>query len=102
MTRRRTQQDSPPRLRAAHQSRSTHGRVTMADTWLTIEQAAVTLGLSVRTVNRHINAGKIQSRLQDGRREVLVRIPDEAADPDASGDEESATTAARFASGASG
>ena len=47
----------------------------MADTWLTIEQAAVTLGLSVRTVNRHIVAGKIPSRLQDGRREVLVPTP---------------------------
>jgi hypothetical protein len=71
----------------------------MADTWLTIEQAAVTLGLSVRTVNRHINAGKIQSRLQDGRREVLVRIPDDAADAEA--DEETATTAARSGASAS-
>ena len=51
----------------------------MADTWLTIEQAAVTLGLSVRTVNRHIVAGKLQSRVQDGRREVLVQpTPDKA------------------------
>src|SRR5690349_6911848 len=49
----------------------------MADTWLTIEQAAVALGLSVRTVNRHIVAGKIQSRLSDGRREVLVDMPDD-------------------------
>lgn len=40
--------------------------------WITIEQAAVMLGLSVRTVNRHIAAGKLQSRLQDGRREVLI------------------------------
>lgn len=52
----------------------------MADTWLTIEQAAVALGLSVRTVNRHIVAGKLQSRLQDGRREVLVQ---QAAEPNA-------------------
>lgn len=44
----------------------------MADTWQTIEQAAVTLRLSVRTVNRHITAGKLQSRLFEGRREVLV------------------------------
>jgi len=49
----------------------------MADTWLTIEQAAVALGLSVRTVNRHIAGGKLQSRLTDGRREVLVTLPDE-------------------------
>src|SRR5918911_636726 len=61
----------------------------MADTWLTIEQAAVALGLSVRTVNRHIAAGKIQSRLNDGRREVLVDMPEEtevAAADDASDD----------------
>ena len=44
----------------------------MADVWQTIEQAAVTLGLSVRTVNRYITAGKLQSRLFEGRREVLV------------------------------
>jgi hypothetical protein len=43
--------------------------------WMNIEQAAVTLGLSVRTVNRHINAGKLQSRLADGRREVLMDGP---------------------------
>ena len=44
----------------------------MTENWMTIEQAAVALGLSVRTVNRHINAGKLQSRLTDGRREVLL------------------------------
>src|SRR4051812_8542916 len=52
----------------------------MADTWLTIEQAAVTLNLSVRTINRHINAGKLQSRLHEGRREVLVSLVTPAAD----------------------
>lgn len=46
----------------------------MSDTWLSIEQAATALRLSVRTVNRHINAQKIQSRLHEGRREVLVRL----------------------------
>lgn len=44
-------------------------------TWQTVEQAAVSLGLSVRTVNRHISAGKIRSRLTDGRREVFVPQP---------------------------
>jgi hypothetical protein len=49
----------------------------MADSWQTIEQAAVSLRLSVRTVNRHIAAGKLQSRLtSEGRREVLVSLPD--------------------------
>lgn len=58
----------------------------MSDNWMTIEQAAVTLGLSVRTITRHINAGKLQSRLTDGRREVLIEsvtIPS-AANPLAS------------------
>jgi hypothetical protein len=50
----------------------------MSDTWQTIEQAAVTLGLSVRTVNRHITAGKLESRLFEGRREVRVTLPDAA------------------------
>lgn len=68
----------------------------MADTWLTIEQAAVALGLSVRTVNRHIVAGKIQSRLNDGRREVLVDMPDEV-DPDAAGDDARPSAASPFA-----
>ena len=49
----------------------------MSEVWQTIEQAAVTLGLSVRTVNRHITGGKLQSRLFEGRREVLVALPDE-------------------------
>ena len=48
----------------------------MAESWQTIEQAAVSLRLSVRTVNRHIVAGKLQSRLTDGRREVLVNLSD--------------------------
>ena len=53
----------------------------MADSWQTIEQAAVSLRLSVRTVNRHIVAGKLPSRLTpEGRREVLVSLPDTPAD----------------------
>jgi hypothetical protein len=51
----------------------------MADSWQTIEQAAVSLRLSVRTVNRHIAAGKLQSRLNEGRREVLVNPSDASA-----------------------
>lgn len=51
----------------------------MADLWQTVEQAAVSLGISVRTINRHIAAGKLSSRLNDGRREVLVSV----TDPDA-------------------
>lgn len=64
----------------------------MADTWLTIEQAAVALGLSVRTVNRHIVAGKLSSRLQEGRREVLVPSAEDAtATPSATGPSDACT-----------
>lgn len=69
----------------------------MADTWLTIEQAAVALGLSVRTVNRHIVAGKIQSRLSDGRREVLVDMPEEGVDGPSDGASDEFTPASPFA-----
>ncbi len=48
-------------------------------TWHPVEQAAVALGLSVRTVNRHISAQKLRSRLIEGRREVFV--PAEAPAP---------------------
>jgi excisionase family DNA binding protein len=48
--------------------------------WMTIEQAAVSLGLSVRTVNRHITAGKLPSRLNEGRREVRIEIPELTSD----------------------
>lgn len=57
---------------------STPPEAPVAGTWQTVEQAAVALGLSVRTVNRHISAQKLKSRLMDGRREVLVASPHEA------------------------
>lgn len=54
--------------------------MVMADTWQTIERAAVSLRLSVRTINRHISSGKLQSRLNsEGRREVLVSASAPAA-----------------------
>jgi hypothetical protein len=56
----------------------------MADSWQTIEQAAVSMRMSVRTVNRHISAGKLQSRLKDGRREVAVSQPEITAATDTS------------------
>ncbi|QOV87580.1 hypothetical protein [Humisphaera borealis] len=73
----------------------------MPDTWQTIEQAAVTLGLSVRTVNRHITGGKLESRLFEGRREVLVSLPDPVrpADSTKSAAPQRAASAAPSASG---
>ena len=74
------------------QSKSTgSGAVPPADfndsdacTWQTVEQAAVALALSVRTVNRHITSGKLKSRLYQGRREVLIELPDAAATDESS------------------
>ena len=51
-----------------------------SNNWMTIEQAAVSLGLSVRTVNRHITAGKLPSRLNEGRREVRIELPELTSD----------------------
>jgi outer membrane murein-binding lipoprotein Lpp len=65
--------------------------------WMNIEQAAVTLGLSVRTVNRHINAGKLQSRLAEGRREVLMDGPSGAMPQPSAGQ-----TPINFRAGAAG
>jgi hypothetical protein len=69
----------------------------MNDNWMTIEQAAVTLGLSVRTVNRHITAGKLESRLNDGRREVSIDLPQGRAAAAAG----AASTGSSFAGGGS-
>ena len=44
----------------------------MAEAWQTIELAAVTLGVSVRTVNRYLSAGKLQSRMNDGRSRLRI------------------------------
>jgi hypothetical protein len=48
----------------------------MAQAWQTVEEAALTLGISVRTLHRRIAKGELQSRLEAGRREVFVEIPD--------------------------
>lgn len=50
----------------------------MAYQWQTIEQAAVTLGISTRTLARRIAQGKVENRLRDGRREVFICLPDDA------------------------
>jgi uncharacterized small protein (DUF1192 family) len=45
---------------------------SMAEKWLTMAQACDTLGKSETTVRRYIKQGKIKSRLENGRRLVLV------------------------------
>ncbi len=44
--------------------------------WQSVEEAAVTLGVSTRTLHRRISKGEVETRLDDGRREVLVCLPD--------------------------
>ena len=47
----------------------------MAYAWQTVEQAAVTLGISTRTIARRIAKGELESRLNSGRREVYICLP---------------------------
>ena len=47
----------------------------MAYAWQTVEQAAVTLGISTRTIARRIAKGELESRLNNGRREVYICLP---------------------------
>src|SRR5687768_15952897 len=46
----------------------------MASAWQTLEEAALTLGISSRTLHRRLAKGEFQTRLENGRREVLVTI----------------------------
>src|SRR5688572_19832597 len=48
----------------------------MATAWQSLEEAALTLGISSRTLHRRLARGELQSRMEDGRREVLVVIPE--------------------------
>ena len=63
----------------------------MPQLWLTIEEAAVRLKTSVRTLQRKVSAGTIESRMEGGRREVLIDVSDVSqsavsdAAPDAAG-----------------
>src|SRR5688572_11241697 len=49
----------------------------MAYAWQSVEEAAVTLGISTRTLHRRISKGEVETRLENGRREVLVCLPDD-------------------------
>ncbi len=48
----------------------------MATAWQTVEEAALTLGISSRTLHRRIARNELETRLENGRREVLVTLPD--------------------------
>jgi hypothetical protein len=47
----------------------------MATAWQTLEEAALTLGISSRTLHRRIVKGEFETRLENGRREVLIAVP---------------------------
>jgi len=48
----------------------------VAYAWQSVEEAAVTLGVSTRTLHRRISKVEVETRLENGRREVLVCLPD--------------------------
>jgi hypothetical protein len=54
----------------------------MAYAWQSVEEAAVTLGVSTRTLHRRISKGEVETRLESGRREVLVCLPDDEPEID--------------------
>ena len=54
----------------------------MATAWQTLEEAALTLGISSRTLHRRLARGEFETRLENGRREVLVVIPDPTPFPE--------------------
>lgn len=53
----------------------------MSFVWQTVEQAAVTLGISTRTIARRIAKGELESRLNSGRREVYIPVSQAAKSP---------------------
>jgi len=48
----------------------------MATAWQTLEEAALTLGISSRTLHRRLAKNEFETRLANGRREVLITLPD--------------------------
>jgi len=54
----------------------------VATAWQTLEEAALTLGISSRTLHRRLARNEFQTRLENGRREVLVVIPDPTPFPE--------------------
>src|SRR4051812_37744521 len=56
----------------------------MPDTWMTVAEAAISLKVHPRTIERRIAGGKIQAqRSEDGTLQVLIAMPDDAPDTSA-------------------
>jgi|GEM_PF-2494771 len=49
-------------------------------TWVTVSQASVILGMSERSVRRHIAEGKLEAKLEGHRRLVRVEVDDDSID----------------------
>lgn len=49
--------------------------------WLTLEQAAQAMRVSGSTIRRRINKGEIESKIESGRRLVLVRESQDGTQP---------------------
>lgn len=45
--------------------------------WVTINEASVILGMSERTIRRHIKEGKIDSKIEDKRRLIKIESNDD-------------------------
>jgi len=52
----------------------------MADRWHTVTDACQALGISERTLRRRIEQDRVESKLEDGRRLVLVDAGGQTAD----------------------
>lgn len=48
----------------------------MGQEWVTVKEACGILGMSERTLRRHIQQGKVKSRVKDKRRYVLIEVND--------------------------
>jgi outer membrane murein-binding lipoprotein Lpp len=55
----------------------------MATAWQTLEEAALTLGISSRTLSRRMARGEFETRMENGRREVLISITEPELAPKA-------------------
>src|SRR5947209_66296 len=48
----------------------------LVNEWLSVEAAAIRLGISSRSIARRIQSGQLESRVDDnGRRTVLITVP---------------------------
>ncbi len=46
----------------------------MTGKWISLTEACQSLGVSESTLRRRINEGKVESKLEDGRRLVLIKV----------------------------